>query len=305
MIVTKRIKIFTLLVGSVLVLLSVTACGSRGRNTETVTLNKTECTMSVGDTLTLRETPEVEPSKLNWESSNERVATVENGKVEAKSKGNATITLSYNGSTVECEVRVEDVEIESIVLDQDSAVIKVGKTKKLSASVYPENASANGLMWSSSDESVAIVNSNGIVTAQEPGTANINCKSKNGVIASCTVTVRESGRSDNNAEDTESNKTTIVYYTPGEIADKYPEDFVFPYSSESYLSDSDIMDLDQDQIQQAINEIYARNGHIFDKGRWKTFFSKYSWYYPRQKVKDNQFNTYEKKNIKLLASYRN
>ena len=75
-------------------------------------------------------------------------------------------------------------------------------------------------------------------------------------------------------------------------------------SSSKYLSDSDIKNLSQDQIQRAINEIYARNGHIFTTAKWKDYFKKYSWYSPRQTVTDAQFNKYERANVKKLASKR-
>lgn len=87
----------------------------------------------------------------------------------------------------------------------------------------------------------------------------------------------------------------------------YEEDFIFPASSMSYLSDSEIDQLGQEDIQQAINEIYARHGRIFKDEPYNSYFRSCEWYVPlyeADEFDDSCFNDYEKTNIKKLASYR-
>ena len=80
--------------------------------------------------------------------------------------------------------------VTGITLDRISARIIKDHTLELIASVIPEDASSAGLIWSSSDTSVADVSENGIVTALKDGTATITVASADGSqSATCAVTV--------------------------------------------------------------------------------------------------------------------
>ena len=86
-----------------------------------------------------------------------------------------------------------NVPVTSIALNTSSASLKVGDTKQLSATVSPSNATDKSVSWSSSNSSVASVNSSGLVTAKGAGTATITCRANDGsgVQATCNVTVSE------------------------------------------------------------------------------------------------------------------
>lgn len=80
---------------------------------DSITLNETSITLAVGDSYTLVAT--IEPSNatnksINWESDNEDVVTVEDGKVTAISEGTATVTAtSVDGEfTASCDITVEE-----------------------------------------------------------------------------------------------------------------------------------------------------------------------------------------------------
>lgn len=86
------------------------------------------------------------------------------------------------------------------------------------------------------------------------------------------------------------------------------DDGIFPQSSSEYLDDYDVAGLSKDQIQRAINELYARNGYIFqkDKGE-KRYFESQPWYKGTEKNMGkvrSKFNKYELANEKLLTRYR-
>ena len=68
------------------------------------------------------------------------------------------------------------VEAESVDIKEESIKIKVGSTRKLNATVYPENAYNKVLEWTSSDESIATVDENGTVTAISEGEALITAR---------------------------------------------------------------------------------------------------------------------------------
>jgi uncharacterized protein YjdB len=79
--------------------------------TSKLKLNKKSVTLSKGasDSLIVTQTPISSTDKLTWSSSNKKVVTVsKNGKIVAKKKGSATITLkSSNGKKVTCKVKVK------------------------------------------------------------------------------------------------------------------------------------------------------------------------------------------------------
>lgn len=82
------------------------------------------------------------------------------------------------------------VEAESVDIKEESIKIKVGSTRKLNATVYPENAYNKVLEWTSSDESIATVDKNGTVTAVAEGQAIITARVAGTEITdTCTVEV--------------------------------------------------------------------------------------------------------------------
>ena len=77
--------------------------------------------------------------------------------------------------------------MESISLDQPYATMTVGSTVKLTATVYPDNATFKTVSWKSSDAAVAEVY-NGTVKALKEGTATITATAS-GQSAMCVITV--------------------------------------------------------------------------------------------------------------------
>lgn len=71
-----------------------------------------------------------------------------------------------------------------------SDTIEVGETLELNATVYPANASNKNVTWSSSDDSVATVTANGVVTGVAEGTATITVTTADGgKTDTCAITV--------------------------------------------------------------------------------------------------------------------
>ena len=166
---------------------------------ESVSLNKSEMTLTEGESETLAATvtPEnAENKSIKWSSNNEAVATVDaNGTVTAKSAGTAVITAtSTNGKSASCTVKVEkkQIPVTEVRLSESTVGIVEGSTYKLTATVLPENTTdSKSVSWSSSNSEVATVDANGTVTAKRAGTAVITATSTNGKTAGCTVTVEK------------------------------------------------------------------------------------------------------------------
>ena len=158
-----------------------------------VKLDKSEATLTAKDaTLALNVTvlPEDAADKtVTWSTSDENVATVDaNGVVTAVANGKATITATAGGFSATCEVTVA-IAVTEVSLDKSEATLTAkDATLALNVTVLPEDAADKTVTWSTSDENVATVDANGVVTAVANGTATITATA-GGFSATCEVTV--------------------------------------------------------------------------------------------------------------------
>jgi uncharacterized protein YjdB len=94
------------------------------------------------------------------------------------------------GGTDHCVMTPQYVHATGVKISKQSASINIGKTYKLTATVYPTNARYKSVIWKSSNTSIASVSSTGLVFAKAKGTAIITVKTVyGGLIATCKVTV--------------------------------------------------------------------------------------------------------------------
>ncbi len=166
-----------------------------------ISLDKISATITEGNTLQLAATvlPTNTTNKtVTWSTSNSNVATVNsNGLVTAVAPGTATIIATTTDGTnlsATCAVTVQPnvIYATSISLNKTSATLTEGNTLQLTATVLPSNATNKTVTWSTSNSSVATVNSNGLVTAIAPGSATITARTTDGtnLSATCNVTVQ-------------------------------------------------------------------------------------------------------------------
>ena len=132
---------------------------------------------------------------LTWTSSNEDVATVENGVITAIGRGSAYITAtSTNGVQTTCYVDVygeaKPVKVTGIYFSDRQLGLKVGETKAASVLFTPNNATNKSVTYSSLNSSIARVDENGNITGVRPGTVYIYARSVDGPYAYLQVTVR-------------------------------------------------------------------------------------------------------------------
>ena len=119
-----------------------------------------------------------------WSSSNASVATVSAGKITAKGVGTATITATYNGYTAKSTVTVTDAVTYDYQLSPSSTSLVNGRTTKFTVvkRTFTNGTQTNGqdvsstFTWTSSNTSVAMVGSNGVITGVGKGTATITAK---------------------------------------------------------------------------------------------------------------------------------
>ena len=86
----------------------------------------------------------------------------------------------------------EPVDVTGVTINTVSTTIYVGSTKTLVATVLPNNATDKAVTWSSSDNTIATVSNNGLVTALTTGATTITVTTHDGgYTASCAVSVEE------------------------------------------------------------------------------------------------------------------
>lgn len=135
--------------------------------------------------------------KTNWSSSNTSVAEVtKTGKVAAKKAGNTRITAMVGGKKYYCAVTVPKSgnvnKVTSIKLSEDRINLLPADTKNLNATLYPTGLTGKRITWTSSDNSTAMVDSNGKIIGIRRGNVVITASCE-GFTASCLVTVKGTG----------------------------------------------------------------------------------------------------------------
>lgn len=102
-----------------------------------------------------------------------------------------TIVAAISALILSSCTQDEPVTVTYISLEPSSVTLEKGECIQLSITVLPSNADNASVLWSSSDESVAMVSPEGMLTAMGYGMAEIHCTAQDGSAkqATCTVIV--------------------------------------------------------------------------------------------------------------------
>ncbi|WP_340389912.1 immunoglobulin-like domain-containing protein [Paenibacillus sp. FSL E2-0151] len=139
---------------------------------------------------------------ISWTSSDES-AISPTGEVilrEIEQQVMLTATISLGGSQATKEFivtllpkddSIEQIAVKNVLLNEPTFILSAGDSETLVATISPSNATNKRVIWTSSDSSVAIVNSTGKVTAVSGGTATITVQTEDGEFtATSAVTVK-------------------------------------------------------------------------------------------------------------------
>lgn len=132
--------------------------------------------------------PSGSSSGLEFSSSDTSIATVSStGKVTGKRAGTVTITGWYGNAKDTCKVYVDD-DTGTLSLSPSSVTLEVGDEKHIKVDSWYDDE----LRWTSSNEKVATVDSDGYVTAKKEGTATITAEVRgdSSDYGTCKVTVK-------------------------------------------------------------------------------------------------------------------
>ena len=122
-------------------------------------------------------------TNVTFKSLNEKVATVDaNGVVTGVSEGNAdiVITTEEGGFEAKCTVRVDGIDARGIERVGDKTVtMGLNQTRQLQVKITPSDTTNKNVQWTSSNNSVATVDSNGVVTSKNSGSTIITATTHN------------------------------------------------------------------------------------------------------------------------------
>lgn len=196
-----------------------------------ITLNMTEVSLKALETaeLSVEILPATTTNKVvTWKSDNEAIAKVDaNGIVTAIAVGETTITATTtDGSNLSasCKVTVIPTLASSITLDKTEVSFKANETVTLTPTILPATTTNTIVVWTTTDEKVAIVDAEGVVTAIGVGEATITATTTDGsnLSASCAVTVLPTpGDVNNDAVINVTDVMTVASYILGRTVDVF------------------------------------------------------------------------------------
>lgn len=176
------------------------ASGKTAKVTVTVKMIRTTKLTKVPKTLSLTTgkkytlkpvvTPSNSQEKVTYKSSNTKIATVSStGVITAKKVGKVTITVQSGKQKATVTLTVKKAPALKVIKNVPTKkTITKGKTYTLKPQLYPSGAIAK-ITYTSSNKSVATVDSKGKITAKKKGTAVITVKAGK-FTAKCKVTVK-------------------------------------------------------------------------------------------------------------------
>lgn len=108
------------------------------------------------------------------------------GSSSTSGSSSSSSSSSKTTTSAPSTIAVTEIQIEEKIED-----MKIGENEKLTAIITPSNATDKNVIWQSSDESIATVDSTGEVTAKKSGVVTITATTSNGKSSTITINVKE------------------------------------------------------------------------------------------------------------------
>ncbi len=152
---------------------------------ESIKIESTDVSLNKGTSYNLAYlvVPSDSINLITWESSDEKVATVENGVVYALSGGEINVTAKSGNISETVKVTVIEEKKEEFMLNQSEISLTVGDSYTLVPNINVE------ITWVSNDVNVAVVEQTGKVIARSVGQTTVVAKAANGSSFECKVNV--------------------------------------------------------------------------------------------------------------------
>lgn len=223
-----------------------------------IELNKTSMSLTPNGTDTIEAKVKMSDdstvtSGIKFTSGDEKIAKVdkETGKVTAVAKGETKITVSYTDSNdnkkeVTVTVTVSDLKVKEISLSKDNTSIAAGKTETIAPTAVMTDdtkiTDSGKFNYTSSDEKIAKVDANGVITALKTGEVKITVKHSSDDSKSATLVVKvvENAENDTSSKlvDKDGNQVYVKNsdgkYVEATFADYYKDHDFYIVSESGY-----------------------------------------------------------------------
>ena len=114
----------------------------------------------------------------------------------SSNKNNTSSSSSANAK--EATTTPTTIEITKLEIQEDIENLEVGETKVLTVTITPSNATNKDITWKSSDESIAVITSEGELIAKKAGTVEITATCSNGKTSTIEIRVKDVPETENN-----------------------------------------------------------------------------------------------------------
>ena len=160
-------------------------------------------------------------TKFTWKSSDESIATIDNnGIITGLKEGKIVVTvMSANGVYARCIVNIvsDTINAEKIILNTDKLELGIGETIQIPIIIEPSNATERDIIWSSSNETIATVDENGVVKGLKTGTTTITAKTKDGKVQATIIITVNSEYSGGEVVAYDNDKTPVTWNGSNEL----------------------------------------------------------------------------------------
>ena len=125
------------------------------------------------------------------------------------------------------------IHVSEVILDYDYCTVFSGETQKLTATVFPEDATDKSVIWYSDNQDIAEVDESGIVYGKQPGDTTITVTTNDGgYSASCSIWVEDRPPITPSVELNKHKMTLRVGQSETLIATVSPSDFIVDFQSD-------------------------------------------------------------------------
>ena len=209
----------------------------------------------------------------------------------------AAILLLLSGCAGTTDGTGEVGTLQSIAAYPETVHLAAGSSETIQVVLTPDNTPDQGLIWTSSDRAVAVVDEAGMVSALSAGSCTVTVASKTYSQISCHVQVIVGAVDTREAADSGTSENYVAYVKETNAAAVYPT---------WYLSEQEVSEMGGEELQFVINQIYAKNGYVFQTDHIQNYFSQMPWYVPVSSDTSRlQMSSVDRSNLNLLVQHRN
>lgn len=175
----RKNKICAIVLAMAMVMVLTVGCkGNQNANKnpeQSVTISQSQGTLGIGEVLELTSNKE----NVIWVSSDSTIASVDGGKVTGIQEGVATIKAITESGEASCIVTVQNAYFPVLKIQNKVSTLFPNSEYAITAKLsMGEETVETTITWQSSDESVATVDAEGVVTGKNKGVAEISASAE-------------------------------------------------------------------------------------------------------------------------------